>query len=462
MDRGLNSSIGTSSVIPSGGVGKRKQYTRFGTVGESRPTRGKQLSLGCRIGAGNPGAIVESSIRRQPPGRDRVSSKFLEAVGFRCFQFRKEVSSLFVHYWDWLHSQENISRKRAIKVSRGVLEDLLLALCHLPLMLFDLRLRTSPLVLAGDASATGLGVCRTSSLEPKGLLALAAFQEGHKFHGEGIGLIEVGTTPGGVRQVFARLKVKPGAHAIVGAKNESKRIILQTWPDVIVSDACTGLTDIVVKEQKANRPAFGQQQASSRKSLPPLHRAMPEYSVETLFATRNSLSNTTRVSVSELHRMKPIAFRLTGASSAEQIFYWGILEDQRKRSRKNHTRGVEIDWIDVQVNKFTPSHNPRRSKSQKQRPIIPKEVNFGFPPDYTLPCQPTSAVKARPKELESVRWSILATTGHPKCAAALVKNLLHMIGIITDDTSIANNDTQPDEMRHDIDIVKELVRSQTH
>ena len=55
-----------------------------------------------------------------------------------------------------------------------------------------------------------------------------------------------------------------------------------------------------------------------------------------------------------------------------------------------------------------------------------------------------------------------SNTGHPKCAAALVKNLLHMTGIITDDTSIAINDTQPDEMRHDIDIVKELVRRQTH
>ena len=168
-------------------------------------------TLGCRID-GNAGVIA--------PPRSVVG----RLIGLTAWfvQFRKEVSSLFVHYWDWLHSQENVSRKRAIGVSRGVLEDLLLALCRLPLMLFDLRLRTSPLVLASDASATGLGVCRTSSLEPKGLLALAAFQEGHNFRGEGIGLIEVGTTPGGVRQAFARLKVMPGAHAIVGARDESK------------------------------------------------------------------------------------------------------------------------------------------------------------------------------------------------------------------------------------------------
>ena len=39
-----NSSIGISSVIPRSGVGKLKQYTRLGTVGESRPRRRKQSS----------------------------------------------------------------------------------------------------------------------------------------------------------------------------------------------------------------------------------------------------------------------------------------------------------------------------------------------------------------------------------------------------------------------------------
>ena len=113
--------------------------------------------------------------------------------------------------------------------------------------------------------------------------------------------------------------------------------------------------------------------------------------------------------------------------------------------------------IDVQHGESTPFHAPKRSKSQKEPALNRKEVNLGFPSDYTLSCLPTSAVKTRPKELESVRWSILAATGHPKCAAALVNNLLHMVGIITDGTSIA-----PGEMRHGIDIVKELVRRQTH
>ena len=215
-------------------------------------------------------------------------------------------------------------------------------------MLFDLRLRTSPLVLASDASATGLGVCRTSSLEPKGLLALAALQQGHNFRGEEIGLIEVGTTLRGVRQAFARLKIKPGAYAIVGAKNECKRIILQTWPDVIVSDACTGLTDTEVKDlinrasrsgkwlvAGANRPAFGQQQASSRKSLRP--STEPCQNTDLVRNPKQPQQHNASVrerAVPDETDCVPVDRRIV----CQTDFFWGILEDQSKRSRKNYTR----------------------------------------------------------------------------------------------------------------------------
>ena len=59
-----NSSIGISSVIPRSGVGKQKQYTRLGTVGEFRPRQVKAIfneleleTLGCRID-GNAGVIA--------------------------------------------------------------------------------------------------------------------------------------------------------------------------------------------------------------------------------------------------------------------------------------------------------------------------------------------------------------------------------------------------------------------
>ena len=152
-----NSSIGISSVIPRSGVGKQKQYTRLGTVGKSRPRRGMQSSTnwswrpwGVELMAGviaPPRSVVSRLIGltawfARNPTKRRHTAEILGGRWVRCFQFRKEVSSLFVHYWDWLHSQGSVSRGRAIIVPRGVLEDLLLALCHL--MLFDLRLRTSP------------------------------------------------------------------------------------------------------------------------------------------------------------------------------------------------------------------------------------------------------------------------------------------------------------------------------
>ena len=132
-------------------------------------------TLGCRID-GNAGVITlpRSVVSRligltawfvPNPTQRRHTADILGGRWVRCFQFRREVSSLFVHYWDWLHSQGSVSRGRTIIVPRGVLVDLLLALCPLSLMLCELRLRTSPLVVVSDASALGLGVCRTSSLE---------------------------------------------------------------------------------------------------------------------------------------------------------------------------------------------------------------------------------------------------------------------------------------------------------
>ena len=69
------------------------------------------------------------------PSQRRQTAEILGGRWVRCFQFRKEVSSLFIHYWEWLHSQAAVSRGKTITVPREVLEDLLLALCHL--LIFD-------------------------------------------------------------------------------------------------------------------------------------------------------------------------------------------------------------------------------------------------------------------------------------------------------------------------------------
>ena len=171
-----SSSLGTSSV------GKRRQCMKLGTAGVSHLKQKKATvndleleTLGCRID-GNAGVIAppRSVVSRligltawfaRNPSQRRQTAEILGGSWVRCFQFRKEVSSLFIHYREWLHSQAAVSRGKTITVPREVLQDLLPALCHLPLILFNLRLRTSPLVVASDASSTGFGVCRTSSLD---------------------------------------------------------------------------------------------------------------------------------------------------------------------------------------------------------------------------------------------------------------------------------------------------------
>ena len=119
---------------------------------------------------------------------------------------------------------------------------------------------------------------------------------------------------------------------------------------------------------------------------------------------RNSLSNAKWMSVSKLYQMKPIAFRCSSDSKIDgEEFFWVSWMIKANEFGK-YVRGVEVDWIEVQSDNFVP------------QTITRKEFRLGCPSDYTLPCLPTSAVKTRSKELESMRWSILASTGHPKYA----------------------------------------------
>ena len=256
----------------------------------------------------------------------------------------------------------------------------------------------------------------------------------------------MGTTPGGVRQAFARLKVRPGAYATVGARKKSKRIILQTWPDAMISDASAELNEAELKDLLNRAPRSKKWLVAGTECDPCFlwttacliqkiarHQAMPEFNVETLLESRNSLSNTTWVSVSELHQMKPIAFRCTSESTThDEEFFWVSWKIKANELGKC-VRGVEVDWIEVQSEDVAPPT------------ITRKELSLGFPSVYTLPCLPTSAFKTRPKELESMRWSFLASTGHPKHAAALVKSWLVKVGIITEDTEFTNENSKVDK-----------------
>ena len=130
--------------------------------------------------------------------------------------------------------------------------------------------------------------------------------------------------PPGVRQAFARLKKRPGAYATVGAREESKRIILQMWPDAIICGASAELNEADLKDLLNRSPRSKKCLVAGTECEPcfllttacliqkiasTLRQAMPEFNVETLLESRNSLSNAKWMSVSKLYQMKPIAFR---------------------------------------------------------------------------------------------------------------------------------------------------------
>ena len=58
----------------------------------------------------------EFGFRRPEPTQRRHTAEILGGRWVRCFQLRKEVSSLFVHYWDWLHSRGSVSHGRGVLV----------------------------------------------------------------------------------------------------------------------------------------------------------------------------------------------------------------------------------------------------------------------------------------------------------------------------------------------------------
>ena len=124
---------------------------------------------------------------------------------------------------------------------------------------------------------------------------------------------------------------------------------------------------------------FGSQATLIQKIATSLHQAVPEYSVETLFESRSNLSNTARVSISELCQLKPIAFRWTRTASAhDQLFFLEYPGRSEQTSwEKSHealrvigsTSNMESSLL------FTPPSIPNHRKNQ---PSIVKRSILDF------------------------------------------------------------------------------------
>ena len=256
--------------------------------------------------------------------RGRHQGEVLGGRWVRMFQFRREVSCSFVGFWEWLHP-ESKPKTTAQQLPKNVVEDLLVAACLSPLLRFDLRARVSPLVIASDASESGMGVCRTSTITPAGLHALGSFQEAHNFLGDELGLIEVGNTVGSGRQALRRLGVRPGVFAVLGGRGLGEKVVGQTWPEVVYVDeiggedlssglgvvlarsARTKTWVVVAVESCFNRTKDGNSVLDiSLAVVKLLKRSAPKVRVELLFEREAALSEKAKVKISDRLGLKPL------------------------------------------------------------------------------------------------------------------------------------------------------------
>ena len=214
-------------------------------------------SLGCRVDGGPAGVLapprkVNSELLSMTAWfcngekRSLLQAQVLGGRWVRNFQFRKEVSCVFGYFWRWM--QEETVRTGGAIATEAVIEDLLLAVCWMPLMAVDLRARISPLVVASDASEEGMGVCRTSSLTNLCTTALSELRLRRSTAGDELGLVEVFSGIGAGRRAIERLHLKAAAYLACDLSEDARRVVTAAWPEVEHRDSVAELSGTALAE----------------------------------------------------------------------------------------------------------------------------------------------------------------------------------------------------------------------
>ena len=173
--------------------------------------------LGCRVSGELGRLVLPRSVVAElmsfsawftaPGPRRQMEAQIVGGRWARAFQTRRELSCIFHNVWTWLTASSEGSRRK--KLTSEVREEIRIAVYLLPLCVMDLRAHISPLVVASDASESGMGVCRTSSLTSSGLQAVMSRRAAQPRHRLEVGLIEVFAGIGGLRAAFEACGVHP-------------------------------------------------------------------------------------------------------------------------------------------------------------------------------------------------------------------------------------------------------------
>ncbi|CAK0854449.1 unnamed protein product [Prorocentrum cordatum] len=204
-------------------------------VPTSAEKAGDRLQIAQRLGARIDGAagVVGADARRigriigmtlHVLTKDAWSAKELQVLGghwTHLFQFRREASSLLVHFWPLLTTA---LRRRKVAATELVRTELWLCVVHLPLLAVSLRSAIDPVVTASDASEQGGGRLRIPGLHTHRAPGRAT---------DGLGLDSLCDGIGGARQALHLLGITPAMYCSSEVDDAALRVIRARWPEAV-------------------------------------------------------------------------------------------------------------------------------------------------------------------------------------------------------------------------------------
>ena len=164
--------------------------------------------------------------------RPRLTLKWMQILAgrwVRAMQFRRETSMAFSALWRSL-----VKWRGEQPLPRAVRDELVSALCLLPVMRTDLRVPCSGLVSASDASLAGGAVCHAISVTPEGRRCAKRAVAAHSSCTvDELVLIGLFDGIGGARRALDLLGIAVAVYASSETDAEARRVCRYAWPDVL-------------------------------------------------------------------------------------------------------------------------------------------------------------------------------------------------------------------------------------
>ena len=143
-------------------------------------------------------------------------------------QLNRAVAFILSYFW-----KKVAQNCKYVQIDRRLATEMLMALCVLPLMHSDLRLRTDACMSATDASGHAGGISRSACLTEKGEQAVEhSGRRGYQTCGDECALLNWFDGIGAVRQAWEYLRLPLGAYFSCENDPVCVRVLNSRWPHV--------------------------------------------------------------------------------------------------------------------------------------------------------------------------------------------------------------------------------------